>query len=75
MKYLCLVYSEEEKLSDIPNAECLAYLEEINSTGNCLGGQALDSVHTATTVRVRKGKVSVTDGPLPRPKSSWPAFI
>lgn len=78
MKYLCLVYSEEEKLHTLPkspkDAECLAYAEKLHGSGHLLAGEALESVQTATTVRVRNGKVSVTDGPFAETKEQLAGF-
>ncbi|EQL42731.1 dehydrogenase (plasmid) [Pseudomonas aeruginosa VRFPA03] len=67
MKYLCLVYLDEQRLDELPDEDCVAYDTAIRSSGHCLASEALQSVHTATTVRVRGGKVSVTDGGQPRP--------
>jgi hypothetical protein len=44
--------------------EYFGFTEGIKQTGHYLGGEALQPVQTATTVRVRNGKVSTTDGPF-----------
>jgi len=71
MKYLCLIYDEEKKMSSMSKAEGEAmmgeyfgFTEGIKQSGHYLGGNALQPVQTATTVRVRNGKVSTTDGPF-----------
>ena len=71
MKYLCLIYDEEKKLNTMSKAdgdammgEYFAFTEGIKKSGHYLGGNALQPVQTATTVRVRNGKVSTTDGPF-----------
>ena len=71
MKYLCLIYDEEKKLEAMPKSEGEAFMGEyfgftegIKKSGHYLGGNALQPVQTATTVRVRNGKVSTTDGPF-----------
>jgi hypothetical protein len=74
MKYLCLVYSEEAKLEDVPDAECVAYDADIRGSGQCLASEALQPVQTATTVRVRNGRVSVTDGPFAETKEQLAGF-
>ena len=74
MKYLCLVYAEEKKLEGMADDECVAYDEELRSRGQCLASEALQPVHTATTVRVRNGKVSVTDGPFAETKEQLAGF-
>jgi len=62
MEYLCLVYLDEERLDELPDSECLTYDAAIRKSGHCIASEALQSVETETTVRVRNGKVSVTDG-------------
>jgi hypothetical protein len=71
MKYLCLIYDEEKKLEQMPKSEGEAFMGEyfgftegIKKSGHYLGGNALKPVQTATTIRVRNGKVSTTDGPF-----------
>ena len=71
MKYLCLIYDEEKKLNAMPKNEADAFMGEyfgftegLKKSGHYLGGNALQPVQTATTVRVRNGKVSTTDGPF-----------
>src|SRR5256712_12393003 len=74
MKYLCLVYGEEQALANMPDSHCLAYDEEIRRSGHCVASEALQPVATATTVRVRNGKVSVTDGPFAETKEYLAGF-
>ena len=68
MKYLCLVYGEEQKLANMPDAHCVAFDEEVRKSGHCIASEALQPASTATTVRVRNGKLSVTDGPFAETK-------
>jgi hypothetical protein len=74
MKYLCLVYLDEKRLDELPDEDCVAYDEAIRSSGQCIASEALQSVQTATTVRVRNGKVSVTDGPFAETKEQLAGF-
>ncbi len=74
MKYLCLVYAEERLLEAVPDTECVAYDEALRESGQCVGSEALQPVHTATTVRVRDGKASVTDGPFAETKEQLAGF-
>jgi hypothetical protein len=74
MKYLCLVYGEEKDFEAMPDDECVAYDQEIRDSGHCVASEALQPVHTATTVRVRNGKVSVTDGPFAETKETLAGF-
>ncbi len=78
MNYLCLVYSDEEQLHSLPESprdeECAAYAEKLRQSGHLLAGEALESVRTATTVRVRNARVSVTDGPFAETKEQLAGF-
>jgi hypothetical protein len=78
MKYLCLVYSNEQVLhnsADSPeDAECMAYAESIQRSGRMIAAEALESVQTATTVRMRGGKLSITDGPFAETKEQLAGF-
>ena len=74
MKYLCLVYLDEQRLSELPDAECVAYDAAIRASGQCLASEALQSVTSATTVRVRAGRLSVTDGPFAETKEQLAGF-
>ncbi len=74
MKYLCLVYLDERRLEELPDEDCVAYDTDIRKSGYCLASEALQSVQTATTVRVRNGKVSVTDGPFAETKEQLAGF-
>jgi hypothetical protein len=74
MKYLCLIYGEENALATVSDSECLACDRELQRSGQGLVSEALQPVHTATTVRVRSGKVSVTDGPFAETKEQLAGF-
>jgi len=82
MKYLCLAYEEEDKLNalsggewDLLRRETLAYVEDLKNGGQLVTAEALQSVHTATTVRVRAGKLSLTDGPFAETKEQLGGFF
>ena len=75
MRYLCLIYDEEKKLgamskgeSDAFMGEYFGFTEDIKKSGHYVGGNALQPVGTATSVRVRGGKMSTTDGPFAETK-------
>jgi hypothetical protein len=74
MKYLCLVYGEEKAIQSVDDRHCLAYDADIRASGHCVASEALQPVATATTVRVRNGKVSVTDGPFAETKECLAGF-
>jgi hypothetical protein len=74
MKYLCLVYLEEGKLQAVADRECAACGQGFRERGLLLSAEALQPVDTATTVRVRNGKVSITDGPFAETKEQLAGF-
>ena len=74
MKYLCLVYLDEKRLNELPDEDCVAYDTAIRKSGLCIASEALESVQTATTVRVRDGKMAITDGPFAETKEQLAGF-
>ena len=68
MKYMLLVYLDEQGLSETEREDC--YIEsaqlaqDLNSSGQYLSAGPLHPTSTATSVRVRHGKRLVTDGPF-----------
>lgn len=75
MKYLCLGYMEEKKWDALSEGErndmikeCFAYDDVLRKNGHMIGGEALQSVRNAITLRWQNGKVSVTDGPFAETK-------
>jgi hypothetical protein len=75
MRYLCLIYDEEKKWAamskeegDAVMGEYFAFTEDVKKSGHYVGGEALQPVNTATSVRVRGGKMSTTDGPFAETK-------
>jgi hypothetical protein len=81
MKYLCLIYDEEKKMggmskteSDAFTGEYFAFTEGIRKSGQYVAGEALQPVSTATTVRIKTGKVSTTDGPFAETKEQLGGF-
>ena len=82
MKYLCLAYEEQRVLDDLSVAEwealrdeTLAYVESLRASGRLIDTQPLQSAATAATVRVRNGKVAVTDGPFAETKEQIGGFF
>ena len=74
MKYLCLVYLDEKRLNELPDEECVDFDTAIRNSGHCIASEALESVQTATTVRMRNGKASITDGPFAETKEQLAGF-
>ena len=81
MKYLCLIYDEEKKVNGMSKTEAdafmgeyFAFTEGIKKSGQYVSGEALQPVQTATTVRVRDGKMATTDGPFAETKEQLGGF-
>ena len=81
MKYLCLIYSNESAMATMSKAdgealmgEYFAFTEAIKKSGHYVAGEALQPVRTATTVRLRNGKLSTIDGPFAETKEQLGGF-
>jgi hypothetical protein len=75
MKYICLGYLDAKKWETMSDSErntaideCFAYDDVLRKNGHFVGGEALQGAESATTLRYRNGKVSVTDGPYAETK-------
>lgn len=82
MKYLCLAYHEESRIASMSDrdfnthvAEVFDYLDLIQQSGHYIAAEALEPVHTATTLRVRDGKLTITDGPFAETKEQLGGFF
>jgi hypothetical protein len=82
MKYMCLVYGEEKDLHALTpegqrklDASSLAYDRSLQASGRFVAAEALQSVRTARSVRRRKGKNLITDGPFAETKEQLLGFI
>jgi hypothetical protein len=74
VKYVCLVYGTEQQMATVPDRECLGWGETLRKSGKYLAAEALQPVRTAKSVRVRDGKVTVTDGPFTETKELLAGF-
>ena len=75
MKYLCLIYSDETMWPQLPKtksdqmmSEYLAFTASIKDSGHYLAGNRLQPTRSATSIRLRNGKLSTTDGPFAETK-------
>jgi hypothetical protein len=82
MKYACLVYLEEKLFEPMSQAEsdglvneALDHDDKLRESGHYVSSEALAEVGTATTLRVRDGRLSVTDGPFAETKEQLGGFI
>jgi hypothetical protein len=82
MKYVCLVYLVEKDMramtkreADACTDESLAYDDALRTAGHLVVAHALQPVEAATTVRVRSGKLSATDGPFAETTEQLGGFL
>ncbi len=77
MKYVCLGFIDEKKFAALPEdevkrmmEECFDYDDELRRGGHFIGGEALGWSGNAVTLRMKNGKVDVTDGPFAETKET-----
>lgn len=82
MEYLCLIYKDENEWQKLPPAESARIMGEfsdftdsVKKSGHYVGANALAPTHTATTVRVRQGKLATTDGPFAETKEQLGGYF
>ncbi|NJM75773.1 MAG: YciI family protein [Acaryochloridaceae cyanobacterium RU_4_10] len=82
MKFICLGYMEEQQWDEMPERdrtvlmkECFAYDDKLRRGGHFKGGEALQSVRNAATLRYRHGTVAITDGPYAETKEQLGGFL
>ncbi|ESY70708.1 YciI family protein [Mesorhizobium sp. M0621] len=82
MKYVCLVYGEEKDLHAMTperlaklDADSMAHDRSLDQRGILIIAQALQSVKTSKTLRRRKGKSLITDGPFAETKEQLLGFV
>ncbi|MEH2205632.1 MAG: YciI family protein [Nostoc sp.] len=79
MKYLLLIYLEENALSQTEREHCYVesaqLAQQLNSKGQYLATAPLHPVATATSVRVRDGKPLITDGPFAETREQLGGFF
>jgi hypothetical protein len=82
MKYMCRAYEEEQKLNELTESkwhalrqETLDYVGSLQQSGPLIAAHPLKSASTASTVRVRNGTLSVTDGPFAETKEQLGGYF
>jgi hypothetical protein len=82
MQYLLLIYRQETDWSTRSESErnqifqdYMSFAQSIRASGNYVGGEALQPVATATTVRVKNGKTLTTDGPFAETKEQLGGYF
>jgi hypothetical protein len=81
MKYLLLIYNEQPLLDALPAGEgdammrdCLAHADELRGEGRLVDSQMLEDASTATSIRIRNGRMTTTDGPFAETKEQLGGF-
>jgi len=74
MKFVALVYLEDEKLRAVPDSECMACGVGLRDAGKLVAAEALQPIATAKTLRIRQGAVRVVDGPFAETKELLAGF-
>jgi hypothetical protein len=74
MKYLCLVYLDAAHWNSCSDAVCADYVQQLAARQRLAAGEPLYGTHTATTVRVRNGEVTLFDGPFAETKEMLAGF-
>ena len=71
MQYMLLIYDAEQALAQMTKEEAASFMQaymtftqELRDSGHHVAGDALQSVRTATTLRIRNNKTTTTDGPF-----------
>jgi hypothetical protein len=82
VKFICLCYEEEKIVNAMAGGDWAAvvketyeYNDELRKKGHFVDAQSLHPVNDASTVRVRDGKVSITDGPFAETKEQLGGFF
>src|SRR5882757_9816004 len=79
MKYMLLVYADENALNDAERADCYRksslVAEEIHASGNYIAASPLQPTSTASSVKVRNGRRLVTDGPFAETREQLGGFF
>lgn len=82
MKYLCLVFYDEKKRNELSDQESQALIDEsldfdeaLRREGYFVAAGPLQPVEAATTLRVRNGKVVITDGPFTETNEQIAGFV
>lgn len=81
MRYVCLIYDDEKKMSAMTKSDADAFMggyfqftESIKKSGHYVAGEALQPIHTATSLKNRGEKLSTTDGPFAETKEQLGGF-
>jgi hypothetical protein len=81
MKFMVLIYNDDKLLDALPPAQfdatmrgCLAHADELRKEGRLLDSQMLESASTAKSLRNRKNRLTIVDGPYAESKEVLAGF-
>ena len=81
MKFMLLIYNDSQLLDAMPSSEfdanmrhCLSHADELREQGKLMQSQMLEGAKTAKSVRIRKGRMTATDGPFTETKEVLGGF-
>ena len=81
MKFVLLIYNDGTLLDALPAEQfdatmrdCLAHADELRQEGRLIDSQMLESAATAKSVRIRKGRTTIVDGPFTETKEMLAGF-
>ena len=81
MKFMLLIYNDPALLEALPEGQadtmmrdCFEHADELQRSGCLIESQQLEAQHTASSVRIRKGRVHATDGPFTEAKEMLGGF-
>ena len=81
MKFMLLIYNDSTMLDALPPAQfdatmrrCLEHADELRKDGHLLDSQMLESASTAKSVRSRKERMTIVDGPFAESKEVLAGF-
>ena len=81
MKFMVLIYNDSEMLDALPQAQfdatmrgCLEHADDLRNEGRLLDSQMLESASTAKSLRTRRNRLTVTDGPFTETKEFLAGF-
>lgn len=82
MKYACLIFGDgnvDDPLSpnelDALETETVAYCDELRRKGHLIAAHPLEPAHATTTIRMRDGRLAMTDGPFIETKEQLGGFF
>jgi hypothetical protein len=81
MKFMVLIYTDDALIDAMPSEQfdatmrgCIEHADDLRSDGRLLDSQQLESPSTAKSLRMRKGRLTITDGPFTESKEMLAGF-